>query len=253
MTLLRNDGPLSLRTWMVTRCRQLGYEVAVRLLDGIGKGSALDDRQRAWLIGELEADLSDQIEDLRLTGTVPSELAAREMVLTDAVIGWLRNGDDPGPCASRLLEMHQELRRPWQGGSDRVAEAAYAAALADLSDGDVLPSGISPQLGGPVQRWRMLDFQGRKVRGLMEGRGMTIAGLAEQSGVDIVDLVAILFGLTEMGLRDWQLLSGALEVDLDAAFIGIRFVPKAGPDGRGIVLIEGEDDPPSARSDRDGR
>jgi transcriptional regulator with XRE-family HTH domain len=173
------------------------------------------------------------------------------MVVTRAVIGWLRNGDDPGPCASRLLEMHQALRRPWQGGSDRVAEAAYAAALADLSD--VLPSGISPQLGDPVQRRRMLDFQGRKVRELMEGRGLTIARLAEQSGVDIVDLVAILFGLTEMGLRDWQLLSGALEVDLDAAFIGIRSVPKAGPDGRGIVLVEGEDDPPSARSDRDGR
>jgi hypothetical protein len=98
-----------------------------------------------------------------------------------------------------------------QGGSDRVAEATYAAALADLGDGDVFPSGISPQLGDPVQRRRMLDFQGRKVRELMEGRGLTIAGLAEQSGVDIVELVAIEFGLTEMGLRDWELLSGALE------------------------------------------
>jgi hypothetical protein len=63
MTLGRNDATRSLHGWMAGRFRRLAYEVAVRLLDRIGKGSALDDRQRAWLIGELEADLSDQIED----------------------------------------------------------------------------------------------------------------------------------------------------------------------------------------------
>jgi hypothetical protein len=94
-----------------------------------------------------------------MTGTVPSELGAREMVVTRAVIGWLRNGDDPGPCASRLLEMHQELRRPWQGGSDQVAEAAYAAALADLRDGDVVPSGMSPQLGALCSAGACLTFR----------------------------------------------------------------------------------------------
>ena len=57
------------------------------------------------------------------------------------------------------------------------------------------PLSLSDDIGDPEQRRRMLDFQGRKVRELMEGRGLTIAGLAEQSGVDIVDLVAILFGL----------------------------------------------------------
>lgn len=76
----------------------------------------------------------------------------------------------------------------------------------------------------------------------MEGRGLTVADLADMSRVDIVGLVAILFGLTDMALRTGKLLSGALEVDLDAAFVGIRFVPEAGPDGRGSVVIEGEDD-----------
>jgi hypothetical protein len=252
MTLGRN-AVCSLRTWTAAGFQRPAYRVAVWLLDRIERDSTLDDGQRTWLIGELEAELTDQIDDIRETGEVPSDRGARETVVTRGVIRWLRNGNDPGPSALGFLERQQEFHRPWQGDSDRAAEAAYAAAIVDLRDGDVVSSGAAPQLGDPEQRRRMLDFQGRKVRELMEGRGLTIAGLAEQSGVDIVDLVAILFGLTEMGLRDWQLLSGALEVDLDAAFIGIRFVPKAGPDGRGIVLIEGEDDPPSARSDRDGR
>jgi hypothetical protein len=243
MTLGRNDGARSLQGWMALRFRRLVYEVAVRLLDLIERESTLDDRQRAWLIGELEAELSDQIEDIRETGKAPSDLGAREMVVTRGIIRWLRNGDDPGPSGFPLLEKHQGLRRPWQGDSDRVADAAFAAAIADLRDGDVVPAGTPPQLGDPVQRQRMLDFQGRKVRELMDSRDLTIAGLAELSEVDIVELVAILFGLTEMALREWELLSGALEVDLDAAFVGIRFVPAAGPDGRGVVLIEGEDDP----------
>jgi hypothetical protein len=228
---------------MALRFRRLAYEVAVRLLDLIERESALDDGQRAWLIRELQADLSDQIEDIRETGEAPSDLGAREMVVTRGIIRWLRNGADPGPSGSRLLEKHQGLHRPWQGDSDRIADAALAAAITDLRDGDVVPSGEPRQLGDPLQRQRMLDFQGGRVRELMEGRGLTIASLAELSGVEVVELVAILFGLTEMALRDWELLSGVLQVDLDAAFAGIRFVPKAGPNGRGMVVIDGEDDP----------
>jgi transcriptional regulator with XRE-family HTH domain len=213
------------------------------LLDRIEKGPALDDPQRAWLIEELEADLSDQIEDIRETGKAPAELGAREMVETRGVIRWLRDGLDPGPAASRFLEKHEELYRPVQGDSDLAALAAYAAAIADLRDGDVVPSAAPPRRGDPEQRRRILDFQGRKIRALIEDRGLTIARLADLSGVDIVELVAILYGLTDMALRDWELLSAALEVDLDAAFVGIRFVPAAGPDGRSIVLIEGEDEP----------
>jgi hypothetical protein len=40
--------------------------------------------------------------------------------------------------AFRFLEKHRELHWPSQGDSDRVADAAYSAAIADLEDGDVV-------------------------------------------------------------------------------------------------------------------
>jgi hypothetical protein len=71
----------------------------------------------------------------------------------------------------------------------------------------------------------------------MEGQGLTIAALADLSGVEITELVAILFGLKEMKRREWELISGALGVDLGTAFVGIRFVPEGGRDGRGAYLL----------------
>ena len=151
----------------------------------------------------------------------------------------------------------RRLFGPRQTDSDRVAQGAWAATLADLRRGDVVPSGEPVPIDDPKNRRRILEFQGRKVRELMEGRGLTVGRLADLSGMDLVELVAILSGLTEMGLRDWELLSGALEVDLDAAFIGIRFVPEARPDGGGVVLIAGEEEPigddESSSADEDGR
>jgi hypothetical protein len=141
------------------------------LLDLVERESALEDGQRAWLLRELQADLSDQVEDIRETGEAPSDLGAREMVVTRGIIRSLRNGEDPGPSGSQLLEKHQGLHWPWHGDSD-----------------------------DPLQRQRMRDFQGGRVSELMESRGHTIGGLADLSGVDVVELVAIVFGLTEMGL-----------------------------------------------------
>jgi hypothetical protein len=122
MTLGRNDAVGSLRTWTAAGFRRLAYRVAVWLLDRIERGSALDDGQRTWLIGELEAELTDQIDDIRETGKVPSDRGARETVVTRGVIRWLRNGDDPGPSALGFLEKQQEFHRPWQGDSDRPPE-----------------------------------------------------------------------------------------------------------------------------------
>ncbi len=214
MTLGRNDADRGLQAWMAARSRRLAFEVAIRLLDRIEKGSALDDGQRVWLVRELEAELADQIEDIRETREVPSDRSARETVVTRGVIRWLRNGDDPGPSALGFLEKQQEFHRPWQGDSDRAAEAAYAAAIADLRDGDVVSSGAPPQFGDPECRRRVLDFQGRRVRELMESRGLTIGGLADLSGDGVVELVAIVLGLNEMAFRDCDLISGAFDVEL---------------------------------------
>ncbi|HEY0278084.1 MAG TPA: helix-turn-helix transcriptional regulator [Solirubrobacterales bacterium] len=217
--------------------------MATWLLGWIERRPALDDRQRAWLIEQLEAENSDQIEDIRETGRMPNDFGAHELIVTRAVIRWLRDGDDPGPAASFFIEKYVRLYGPRQTDSDRAAQEAWAAALVDLRDGDMVPSEEPVPIDDPENRRRILDFQGRKVRELMEGRGLTIGELADLSGVDIVELVAILSGMTEMALGDWELISAALQVDLDAAFAGIRFIPAARPDGRGIVVIEGEDEP----------
>jgi hypothetical protein len=46
-------------------------------LDRIEKGSALDNGQRAWLIGQLEDELTDQIEDIRVTRSPPTSAFGR--------------------------------------------------------------------------------------------------------------------------------------------------------------------------------
>jgi hypothetical protein len=140
MTLGRNDATRSLQARMAGRFRRLAYEVAVRLLDRIGKGSALDDRQRTWLIGELEADLSDQIEDLRETGTVPSELGAQEMVVTTTV--WA--GEQVvfgGPTVAKSEAQTCAVLEPsWKGNSAvfRSQEPARAAGQG-VADSAVTP------------------------------------------------------------------------------------------------------------------
>jgi hypothetical protein len=226
------DVVRSIRFWLAVQFRRLAYEIAVALFDRIAKGSALDDRQRGLLLEEFEEGLDDQIDDVRSgRGADLDERGAREMVVTGALIRWLQQGDDPGPEAIPFLE---RCLAELVGGSspgELTLQAAFLAAIADLRDGDVSPprAPVPPPMGYPEQRRRLLDYQGRKVRELMDGRRLGIAELSDLSRVDLVTLVGILFGLKEMRLGEWTLLSDALEVDLGAVWEGSRSSLPRGP------------------------
>ena len=72
----------------------------------------------------------------------------------------------------------------------------------------------------------------------MEELGLTIGELARRSGIDAVTLVAILSGQEEMRATHWLDLSEALDVPLEWMLEGVRFVPRAGLQGRGFYEIE---------------
>jgi hypothetical protein len=92
------DAARGARLWLAVQLRRLAYEIAVALFDRIAKGSALGDRQRTLLLGNLEGDLEDQIDDVR-SGR-PSADARRPRSWSCG--RWWGNGRASGrPAASR--------------------------------------------------------------------------------------------------------------------------------------------------------
>ncbi len=72
----------------------------------------------------------------------------------------------------------------------------------------------------------------------MEELGLTTGELARRSGIDAVTLVALLSGQEEMRAGQWLDLAEALDVPLGWMLEGVRFVPRAGPEGRGFHEVE---------------
>jgi transcriptional regulator with XRE-family HTH domain len=74
----------------------------------------------------------------------------------------------------------------------------------------------------------------------MEELGLTTGELARRSGIDTVTLVAIVSGQEEMRAGHRLDLSEALDVPLEWMLAGVRFIPRASPEGRGFYEIEPE-------------
>jgi hypothetical protein len=166
-----------------------------------------------------------------------TERAAGEMLVIRALVDWLEGGDPPGAEAIGYLERSVNAI-PRDPDEDELARrTTYLAAIGDLGGDEESASGL--RRDGIDERTRvLLDFQGRKLRGRMEELGLTTGELARRSGIDAVTLVAILSGQEEMRATHWLDLSEALDVPLEWMLEGIRFVPRAGPQGRGFHEIE---------------
>jgi hypothetical protein len=133
-------------------------------------------------------------------------------------------------------------RAPGEGGGEdasppsrqeRWRRDAYLAAIGELGGDEEAAAKLWRDCVDEPTRV-LLDFQGRKLRGRMEELGLTIGDLTEETGIDTVRLVAVLFGQEEMGSIEWTGLSEALDVPLDWMFDGIRFVRRSSPEGRGF-------------------
>jgi hypothetical protein len=197
----------------------------------------LDRAQRAWLLGDIREDLAAMVEDAENRGV--TERAAGEMLVIRALVDWLEGGEPPGADAIGYLQraVNAIPRDPDEGEVAR--RTTYLTAIGDLGGDEESASDLRQD--GIDERTRvLLDFQGRKLRGRMRVLGLTIGEVAEKSEIDKVRLVGILCGQEEMRAFEWIGLSVALEVSLEWMLEGIRFVPRAGPEGRGFYEIDPE-------------
>lgn len=211
--------------------RRAALRIARAALDRLDDTRHLTRAQRAWLLEDVRDDLAAMVDDAENRGV--TERGAREMLVIRALAGWLEGGPPPGPDSIEYLEgaIRSIPRNP---GEDELAQRnVYLAAIGDLGGDEEAASRVWRQPSGDPERFRMLlDFQGRRIRELMEERGVKVGKLAGQTGIDTVTLVSILFGLEEMRAVEWTRLSEALDVSLDDLVEGHRLVSAGeGPGG----------------------
>jgi len=242
-----------------TSGRRVLERFAVAVLRRVGEAPGLDDDQRAWLLQDLGQALDAQIEDAKEGGV--SRQAAQRMATIRATMLWLSGrGASPGAPAVEYLE--QSLRSIDRRPTERelFQRNLYLAAIGELG-GDVRSASQiwrEPfDLGDPAGHGKVLAFQGRKLRSLMQERGMSIGELADRSEIDDIPLlVSLIFGLEEMRFEEAMRLAGALGVSPARFSEGVRFVP-GHPDGTGVYEIDPEVDVPEEdafppRSDETG-
>jgi hypothetical protein len=226
---------------------QLYRVAAVIAPPGPGGAVGLDEAQRAWLLQDAREDLDgliDDAENRRIGGR-----AAREMLAARVLIDWLEGGAPPDADAIELLE--RGLKRfPRRPSEDEVAQRdALLTAISDIRDEGVAASRPRQDpkegWGDPRRYRRVIGFQGRRIRGLIEGRGLTLGEVSWRSGIDTVTLVSIVFGLEEMRFRESMGLSRALGVDLGWFAEGVTFIPDPAGGGEGVVVIDPALDPGS--------
>jgi transcriptional regulator with XRE-family HTH domain len=189
------------------------------------------------LLEDIREDLAAMVDDAENRGI--TDRATGEMLVIRTLVDWLQGGEPPGIEAIGYLKSTVEAI-PDNPDQEEVAQRdAYLAAIGDLG-GDEEAAGELGREDVDDRTRPLLDFQGRKLRGRMEELGLTVGELARRSGIDKVTLVAILSGQEEMRATHWLDLSEALDVPLEWMLEGIRFVPRAGPEGRGSYEIEPE-------------
>jgi transcriptional regulator with XRE-family HTH domain len=230
---------------------RIGLASAPRRAEGHRR---LGQAQRVWLLDDVREDLAAMVDDAENRGI--TEPAMSEMLVIRTLVDWLEGGEPPGADAIGYLERSVRAIPHDPGEGELARRGTYLSAIGQLGGGDEAAGELWRD--GVDDRTRsLLDLQGRKLRGRMEELGLTVGELARRSGIDKVTLVAILSGQEEMRATHWRDLSEALDVPLEWMREGIRFVPRAGPQGRGFYEIErgmsGSEGPEDAADGLGGR
>lgn len=210
--------------------RRAVLRITRAVLARLGGTRGLTSSQRSWLLGDLREDLAGMVDDAENRGV--TEKTAREMVVVRSLIVWLEG--DGAPREGEAIDYLERALKsiPRNPGEDELAfRKTYLAAVGELGGDEGAASRLwrAPP-GGPGEGRGLLDLQGRRVRELMEQRGLTVGGLTRRSGIDTVTLVSIVFGLEEMRVEELIRLSGALDVPTEDLFPG---GPTSAEDERG--------------------
>lgn len=212
--------------------RRAAFRITRAALARLGGTRGLTPSQRSWLLDDLQEDLAAMVDDAEDRGV--GEKTAREMVVVRSLIVWLEG--DGAPHEDEAIDYLERALKavPRNPGEDELAfRKTYLAAIGELGGDEGAAARLRREPpGGPEEGRGPLDLQGRRVRELMERRGLTVGGLARRSGIDTVTLVSILFGLEEMRVEELIRLSGALGVSTEDLFPG---GPTAADDERGGI------------------
>jgi hypothetical protein len=172
------------------RLRRAALRIARAAVDHLDNTTRLTPTQRAWLMEDVREDLAAMVDDAENRGV--TERAAREMLAIRALVGWLDGGPMPESDAVEYLEraIRAIHRNP---GEDELAQRnVYLAAIGDLGGDEEAASRLWRRPPDDPEQFRMLlDFQGRRIRELMEERGLGVGELAQRTRIDTVTLALL--------------------------------------------------------------
>jgi transcriptional regulator with XRE-family HTH domain len=200
------------------------------------------------VIDTLEGDLDCLVDDAAKRGI--TERSAEELLLTVAVLDWLRGGNLPGKGALDFMEEHVAVMNSARHDDEVELRDALRAVLEELSGAqrEAIAAGrwSERELNAETALGRRLRRFGRNLDGLRRSRGLTIGELADRADMDVVNVVAFIVGAEEPGADALWMLAGALSTDP-----GELFPPEPGamPDGPSLDTVIGDLPAPDREED----
>jgi hypothetical protein len=186
-----------------------------------GRRAGLSPATRDRVISALEGDLDclvDEAAERPIT-----ERAAEELLLTDALLHWLRGGVLPGPGAAELLEKYLAgfTRAPER--TERELAEGLDAVLKELVRARAEATEAGPDEGeADVEALTRRDRRrfGQRLDELMKGKSMTVGELAVQSEIEVVRILGFIYGVEEARAVEMWSLAAALEAEPRQLFPG---------------------------------
>ena len=188
--------------------------------DAGDRAGGLSPEHRARVIDSLEGDLDCLVDDAAERGI--TERSAGELLLTVAILGWLRGGELPGRGAVDFMERHVAALNGARHDEEIELRDALRAVLEELAGAQwrAMAAGrwSERDLDAETAQERRLRRFGRNLDGLRRSSGLTIGELAERAEMDVVNVVAYIAGAEEPGADALRALAGALSVDVGELF-----------------------------------
>lgn len=195
------------------------------------------DRLRA--IDLFEGDLWAMVEDASERGI--TERSAEELLTNEALIDWLLGGEVPGAGAAEFLEDHVALFNRARHDDERQLQRALRDVLELLlwTQANEVAAGRwqdrDPNREAALNRARRRF--GQRLDELRLAKKLTIGDLSERARVEVVRLVAFIFGVEEPGSVELLRLAAALDADPR------ELIPEI------VAMDDGDEDAPSRGGD----